>query len=306
VRVGAFLFIDSGRTARGGDDLEAYVKEVRGAAERGFASVWSAQVFGLDALTAVAIAGREVSGIGFGTAVVPTYTRHPQAMAQAALTTQIAAGGRLTLGVGLSHRFVVEDRWGYSFDKPVRHMREYLSALMPFLAGEDVDVQGETVKASGRLPVPEGLHTPVVVAALGTQMLRLAGRVADGTVTWMAGPDTVGNHIAPTIVRAASDAGRPPPRVVVALPVAVTDDEGAARSKAAHVFAMYGNIPSYRAMLDREGVDGPADVAIVGDQAAVTARINELFERGATEFVGSPFDNRERTLDTLAALAGGQ
>jgi F420-dependent oxidoreductase-like protein len=306
VRVGLFLFIDSGRRVRGSDDLEVYVNEARGAAERGFDSVWSAQVFGLDVLTAVAVAGHEVPGIRFGTAVVPTYTRHPQAMAQAALTTQVAAGGRLTLGIGLSHKFVVEGRWGYSFDKPVRHMREYLNALIPFLAGEDVDVKGETLKASGRLPVPEGLQTPVVVAALGTQMLRLAGSVADGTVTWMAGPDTVGNHIAPTITKAASDAGRPPPRVIVALPVAVTDDEAAARSKAAHVFTMYGNIPSYRAMLDREGAKGPADVAIVGNEAAVAARINELFDRGATEFVASPFDNRERTQDALAALAGGQ
>src|SRR4051794_38618361 len=141
------LFVENGRTGRGGDDLEAYVNDVRDAAARGFASVWSPQVFGLDVLTGIAIAGREVPGIAFGTAVIPTYSRIPQSMAQHALTTQFAVGGRLTLGVGLSLKVVIENMWGLSFDKPVRHMREYLSALIPFLAGDQVNVQGESLKA---------------------------------------------------------------------------------------------------------------------------------------------------------------
>ena len=296
------LFVENGRTAGGGDDLEGYVNDVRDAAARGFASVWSPQVFGLDVLTSIAVAAREVPGIGFGTAVIPTFTRHPQALAQQALTTQFAAGGRLVLGIGLSHKLVVEGMWGYSFDKPVRHMREYLSALVPFLNGESVNVEGETLKAVGKIQVPDGLQTPVVVAALGTQMLKLAGSVTAGTVTWMTGPDTVANHVAPTITQAARDAGRPDPRIVVALPVAVTDDEDSARSKAAHVFTVYGTLPSYRAMLDREGATGPADVAIVGDEASVAGRIKEVLDKGATDFVAAPFDNRERTLDLLASL----
>src|SRR3954467_14964792 len=185
------LFVETGRTKNGGADLEAFVNDVRDAAARGFDSVWSNQVFGLDVLTAIAIAGREVPGIDFGTAVIPTYSRHPQSLAQAALTAQFSVGGRLTLGIGLSHKVVVEGKWGLSFDKPVRHMREYLSALVPFLAGDSVSFEGETLKAVGKIQVPDGLQTPVVVAALGTQMLRVAGSMTDGTVTWMTGPDTV-------------------------------------------------------------------------------------------------------------------
>src|SRR3954454_280606 len=123
------LFVESGSTKGGGADLDRYVDQVRDAAARGLESVWSPQVFGLDVLTAIAIAGREVPGIAFGTAVIPTYLRHPQSLAQHVLTTQFATGGRLTLGIGLSHKVVVEGMWGLSFDKPVRHMREYLSAL---------------------------------------------------------------------------------------------------------------------------------------------------------------------------------
>jgi F420-dependent oxidoreductase-like protein len=297
------LFVETARTARGAADLDAYVDAVRSAADRGFASVWSPQVFGLDVLTAIAIAGRAVPGIGFGTAVIPTFTRHPQALAQHALTTQFAVDGRLTLGVGLSHKTVVEGRWGIPFEKPVRHMREYLAALLGFLRGEDVNVEGETLKAVGRLQIPEGLQTQVVVAALGPQMLRLAGTAAHGTVTWMAGAGTVAKYVVPTITEAAHQAGQADPRVVVALPVAVTDDVQATRSKAAHVFSVYGNLPSYRAMLDREGAEGPADVAIVGDEATVNRAVRGILDSGATEFVASPFDNRERTVDCLAALA---
>jgi alkanesulfonate monooxygenase SsuD/methylene tetrahydromethanopterin reductase-like flavin-dependent oxidoreductase (luciferase family) len=133
-------------------------------------------------------------------------------------------------------------------------------------------------------------------------MLHLAGTQTDGTITWMTGPKTVGSHIVPHLTRAADEAGRPSPRVIVALPVAVADDEAAARERASRAFAIYGGLPSYRAMLDREGAEGPADVAIVGDAASVRAQIEQVFAQGATEFVASPFHETERTLEVVAGL----
>lgn len=293
MRVGVFT---------GSQVLDDLVSDVRSVAEMGFASAWVPQVFGLDALTAVAIAGREVPGIDLGTSVVPTYTRHPSAMAISALTTQAASGGRLTLGIGLSHQVVVEGMWGYSFDRPARHMKEYLSALLPLLRDKSVSFSGETIKAMGQLQVRDVPAPPVVVAALAPQMLKLAGAVADGTVTWMTGPKTVGAHIVPQITRAADEAGRPSPRVVVGLPTAVVDDESEARERAANSFVIYGGLPSYRAMLDREGAEGPADVAIVGDEASVRSQIEAVFAQGATEFLVVPFMNRQRTLEAVAEI----
>jgi F420-dependent oxidoreductase-like protein len=297
VRVG--LFIDSQR-------LDEFVERVRTAKEAGLASAWAPQIFGLDALTALAVAGREVDGIELGTSVVPIYVHHPSALAIQALTTQAACDGRLTLGIGLSHQVVVENMWGYSFDKPLRQMREYLAALIPLLTEKKVAYQGEVVKAMGQLMVRDVPAPQVVVAALAPGMLKLAGTVADGTITWMTGAKTAGSHIVPHITSAADEAGHSAPRVIVELPVAVTDDEAEARERAGNVFAVYGGLPSYRAMLDREGAQGPADVAIVGNEASVRSQIEEIFAQGATEFVGAPFDNRERTIELLADLAAAK
>ena len=300
MRLGVFL--DNTRSNGGARALTEYVDSVRGIAERGFPSIWSPQIFGFDALTAISVAAREVGGVDFGTAVIPIYGRHPMHLFQQALTTQVVAEGRLTLGIGLSHQPVVENMWGYSFEKPARFMREYLEVLGALRSGGSVNVQGESLKAQGSVAIPEGFDLPIVVAALGTNMLSIAGRLAEGTVTWMTGPQTVSDHIAPTISKAAADAGRMPPRIVMALPVAVTDDESGARERAASTFQVYGFLPSYRAMLDREGASGPADVAIVGSKQHVHDTIRSMEERGVTEFVTVPFDNTEATLDAVAEL----
>ena len=290
-------------TTIGGRSVDDIVAATRAAAEAGMHSVWSSQIFGLDALTALAIAGREVPGIALGTGVVPTYPRHPMMLAAQARTVQQASGGRLHLGIGLSHQVVIEGMLGMSFDRPLRHMREYLSILVPLCEGEPSDFAGETLTGRVTLDVPCD-PVPVLVAALGEKMLRLAGATTAGTMTWMTGPRTIDEHIAPTINDAAADAGRPAPRVVVSLPVAVTDDPSAARATAAELFAIYGTLPSYRAMLDREGVEGVADVAIVGDESEVRDRITALLDGGATEFVAAPFENLGRTTALLAELAG--
>jgi F420-dependent oxidoreductase-like protein len=286
----------------GPDALTVVRDEIRRAADDGFASAWKSNIFGLDALTALAVAGGQVPGIELGTAVVPTYPRHPAALAQQARTTALAVGDRLTLGIGPSHKVVIEDMYGHSFDKPVRHVREYLSILSPLLDGQPVSFTGETLRANIELSVPNRERVPVVLAALGPQMLKLAGERTDGTVLWMTGPKTVREHIVPTITAAARDAGRPAPRVICVLPVCVTDDFDGAKARAAKLFEVYGQLPSYRAMMDREGAAGPADIAIIGDENAVTTRIEALAEAGVTDFVAGSFARGEEAERTRALL----
>ena len=282
------------------DELVAAAEEAEAA---GFDSFWIAQIFGLDALTALAVTGRTVGRIELGTAVVPTYPRHPMMLAGQALTTQSAVGDRLALGIGLSHQIVVENLWGYSYAKPLRHMREYLEALLPLLRGESVAVTGEDITSIGSLDIPGPSAPPVIIAALGPKMLELAGSTGCGTITWCTGERTLLDHVVPSITRAAEAAGQPAPRVVAGLPICVTDDPDAARALIAEQLAMYGELPSYRAMLDREGVDGPADVAIVGTEAEVAAALARLDDGGVTEFsavIAAPTpQDRQRTWDLL-------
>ena len=282
------------------DELIAAATEAEAA---GFDSFWIAQIFGLDALTALAVVGRTVDRIELGTAVVPTYPRHPMMLAGQALTTQSAVGDRLALGIGLSHQIVVEDLWGYSYKKPLRHMREYLEALLPLLRGESVAVTGEDITCIGSIDIPGPSAPGVIVAALGAKMLELAGSTGCGTITWCTGERTLLDHVVPSITRAAEAAGQPAPRVVAGLPICVTDDPDAARALIAEQLAMYGGLPSYRAMLDREGVDGPADVAIVGDESEVAAQLARLADGGVTEFsavISAPTpQDRQRTWDLL-------
>ena len=285
------------------DETVARMAEV---AARGFSAVWLPQSSGFDALTLLTLVGREVDGVELGTSVVPTYPRHPVALAAQALTVNAAIGARLVLGIGLSHRVTIERTYGMSYDRPARHMREYLDALMPLLRDGAVDVDGETVSAHAQLTVPGATAPTVLLAALQPRMLALAGGAADGTITWCTGPVTLERQVVPLLRAAAEEAGRPVPRVVVALPTIVTDDEAHGRAAAGEQLAGYGDLPVYRAVLDAEGVDGPADVSVVGNEAAVTAHLERLRSVGATDFVAIPTgsdDDRRRTLDHLASLA---
>ncbi len=302
MRIGTGLAEPAGPGALG-----ALADQISAAAADGFSSAWLSNIFGLEALTALAVAGRDVPGIELGTAVVPTYPRHPAVLAQQAMTADLALGGRLTLGIGLSHQIVIQDMYGYSFDAPARHMREYLSVLLPLLAGEPAAFDGATVHAHIGLSVPRSPRKlPVLLAALAPRMLRLAGERADGTVLWMTGPATVRDYIVPSISQAAAAAGRPSPRVVCMLPVCVTDDPARARADADKAMAIYGQLPSYRAMLDRERAAGPGDVAIVGDEDAVAAQIRALADCGVTDFVAAEYargSDGPRTRALLRVLA---
>jgi F420-dependent oxidoreductase-like protein len=299
MRIGIFGGDTAGRT------IDNVVQAAREAEQDGFSNYSLPQIFALDAMAVLAIVAREVPRIELATGVVPTYSRHPVAMAQQALTVQAASGGRFVLGIGLSHQIVVENMFGLSFDKPLRHMREYLAALVPLLRDRKVDFDGETVRTHAALGTTEIPPPPVLIAALGPKMLELAGTVTEGTVTWMTGPATLSTYTVPTITAAAERAGRPAPRIFASLPISVTNDTAAARERAAAEFQVYGILPSYRAMLDREGAITPGDVAIVGDDAIVSKAVGQLADAGVTDFIATIFGSREdrdRTRDLLKSL----
>lgn len=262
------------------DGLIAQAKRVE---QMGFDSLWIANMFGLEAIMAMALIGRETSRIKLGTAVVPTYPRHPMVMAQMAATAQAASKGRFILGIGLSHKPVIEGALGMSFDKPARHMREYLQILGPLLRNEKVQFAGELYKTNGQISVAESQGVPLVVAALGDVMLNIAGQLADGTITWMVGPKTLENHIIPKITKAAKEAGKPTPRIVAGMPFALVPDKEAVRDRLERGLKMYGTLASYRAMLDKEGLKGPADLACAGSEKELRASIQRLRDIGVTD-----------------------
>lgn len=284
--------------------IDGLRSDVEQAARLGFGSYWTPQIFDLDALTALAVIATEVPDIRLGTAVIPTYPRHPMMLAQQALTVNQVAGGRLDLGIGLSHKPVVEGMWGISFDKPVDHMSDYLTILMALLHEGSISHSGGSVTSRGGIGVKADAP-PVLVAALGPKMLELTGRLADGTITWMTGPVTVAEHTTPTITGAAEAAGRPAPQVIAAAPVCITDDVDGARERAARDFGFYGDLPSYRAMLDREGLEHSWDIALIGTLDEVATGLQRYVDAGATTVVASIFgtsDDRAHTAEQLATL----
>ena len=297
----------------GADGGSATLDDVIGIAQRaeaaGMDSVWMANIFSFDAISTLALIGRETKRIALGTAVTPTYPRHPTAIAQQALTTAAASGNRFTLGIGLSHQLVIENMLGMSYDAPAKHMREYLSVLMPLARRETVTFHGEQYRVNGiTLDVPGADRMPVVVAALGPVMLKIAGELADGTNTWMVGPKTMASHIIPKLKEGADAAGRSAPRVVGGYPMILTTKPDEARQKIAQGLTIYGQLPSYRAMLDREGVAGPADIAIAGDENTLRGELKRLEDIGVTDFNAAIMDVEEgayaRTLEFLSSLKG--
>jgi F420-dependent oxidoreductase-like protein len=275
----------------------------------GFDHAWMPGIpNGPDILTLLAVAGRATSRIEIGSAVVPAFLRHPAALATQALVVDDALGGRFTLGIGLSHRKVVEDHLGLSYERPAAYMRDYLAILRPLLATHAADHAGERLRTRLWLDVaPSASAPPVMLAALGPQMLALAGRVADGVMTWMTGLATLEHHIVPSVVAAANDAGRPAPRVLISLPILLTDDRAAGVDRANDEFAVYGRLPAYQAVLSREGAS-PGEVALVGDERELTKAIGRLRDVGVTDFQATPFgdpDTAERTIEFLSTRPGG-
>jgi len=293
--------------------LAESVAQVFSAEAERFDSVWLPQLptFGFDALTVIALAGTKTERIELGTAVLPTFSTHPLIMAKQALTAQVACGGRLTLGLGLSHQPMIEDVMGLSYDRPARHMREYLAVTKSLINDGRVEFEGRVFQVQAELTVKEAQPVPIVIAALAPRMLRMAGEIVDGTATWMAGVRTIGDYIVPRIQAAAQSAARPQPRVIVGLPVAVTDDPQGARNTAARVYERYGQLTNYRRLLDIEGVEGPSEVAVLGNEAQVEQQLRAFASAGATEFMASILPVGEdaegsvaRTRSLLGSLVG--
>lgn len=277
-----------------GDTLRMILERAHEAADAGVDSIWLSQGVDIDAITVAALIGREVPGIGIGTAAVPMYPRHPLVTAAQARTAQIATDGRFRLGIGLGTRAGIESTFGVPFERPIRHLRDYLRVLRSVFETGTADVEGPTVTAHLPTASPTGPRTgvtppiPLLVAAMGPQALRAAGELADGTLPYLAGPRTIAESIVPTIVAAARAAGRPDPTIAVGVPAAVTAEVAETRAHAARALAAYGDVPSYRAVLDAEGAAHPADLALIGDEDTVAAGIRRYLEAGATDVRISP------------------
>lgn len=302
MRIGIGLGLSGGEPT-----LADLVGDARRAEDAGFASAWLPNYTrSFDALTVLAVAGTETSRIELGSFVVPTYPRHPSALAQQALSVQAATGNRLALGIGLSHKVVIEDQLGLDYSRPIAHMREYLTVLNGLLSGEPLTHAGELYRVAAQVRVPQATPPPVIVAALGPDMLRLSGRLADGTATWMGGLAYLRDTAVPTITAAATRAGRPAPRIVAGLPVCVTTDAAAARETASRQFEPYGRLPSYRATLDRGGADGPGDIAVVGDARSVQEHLQQFAAAGVTDLnaaiFAAPGGSPQATYELLASL----
>jgi F420-dependent oxidoreductase-like protein len=291
----------------GGATVDRMVEQAKQAEGDGFTSLWYASAVAGDPLIAMAIAGHGTTTIELGTSVLQTYTCHPTLQASRAAAT-VAAMGRpgLTLGIGPSHQPVIEMMHGLDFGHPGRHTDEYVQIIAALLRGEQVSFRGEDFRVNAPAPaLPHG-EIPVLVAALGPRLLRVAGQHTAGTILWMGNARAVESHVAPLLNAAASAAGRPAPRIVAGLPVAVHDDVPEARGVAAAQFSMYGTLPNYQRILAHGGVDGPAEAAIVGDEASVGAQIEALFAAGATDVWAAPFpvgdDRKASTARTRALL----
>ena len=302
MRIGMMI----GEGAGESPNLDEIIQRAQRIEAAGLSTGWMAHIFAYDAMSLLALVGRETKRIELGTAVVPTYPRHPVVMAQQALTTQAASKGRFTLGIGLSHQVVIEKMYGLSYARRISHMREYLSVLKPLLRGESVKYRGKEYSVNMGLNVPRATPVPVAMAALGPQMLDLCGREATGTITWMAGQKALREHVVPRITAAAREAGNQPPRIIAGMPIAIANDRTKALEVAAKVFHVYRDLPAYRTMLNREGAQEPVDVALVGDPATVKDEIKRLEDIGVTDLCAFVFHAEpgafERTIDFLSSL----
>ncbi len=267
----------------GQEDLQGAVEDILRAEQEAFHTVWVPHVLALDALTILAVAGQTSKKIGLGTAVVPIQPRHPSALAQQALSTAETCEGRFSLGIGLSHKLLMEDMLGLNYSKPAAHMREYLQVLIPLLRGRAVDFKGAHYQVRMELQHKPRRRIELLVAALGPLMLSLAGEMAAGTITWMTGPRTLEQHIIPRLHQAAAPKKRAQLRVVAGFPVLLTRNREQSRAALEKQLKIYGQLPSYQAMLEREGVQKPSDIALVGDEAELRRQLLRLKDIGVSE-----------------------
>ena len=312
MRIGLMIGPEKGRYPM---KVARLVADAEAAEQAGFHSIWVPQLPGdFDALTAIALMGRATDRVELGTAVLPIQTRHPVAMAQQALSNQAVCEGRFTLGLGPSHHWIVEDMLGLSYDKPARQVRDYLEVLNAAFAGPGpVDVENDSYRVHNPLDVTD-IATPVLLAALAPVMLRIAGEHASGTILWMADERAIGEHVLPRISKAAADAGRPDPRIVAGVPVAlcIDDEVDDARAWANQVLGHAEYSPNYQRLLEHGDATDVGDVLAAGDETAVVDRLRSFRDAGVTDLAvrvlplgedrAARIESHERVTRLLASL----
>jgi F420-dependent oxidoreductase-like protein len=314
MRIGLMVGPERGRY---GAKVERLVEAARGAEDAGLASVWIPQIPDeFDALTAAALVGAGTSRIEVGTAVVPVQPRHPIALAQQALSVQAVCAGRLTLGLGVSHHWIIGDMLGLPYERPAVTMRSYLDVLDRAFAGPGpVDVENELFRVHNPLDITDITPTPVLLAALGPVMLELAGARTAGTILWMADERAISSHVVPHITAAAEAAGRPPPRIVAGVPVCLCRDEevDAAIHRANRILSEAEVSPNYQRLLDAGDARNAGDLLAAGSETAVEKRLRSFADAGATDLsvrvvpLGEDRDERvasaRRTRELVSSLA---
>ncbi len=314
MRVG--LMIGSDKERSRSERVAGLIDDVRVIDEAGFTSLWLPQIPGyLDAMTAIAVIGHATQRIELGTAVVPIQTRHPIAMAQQALTTHALCAGRFTLGLGVSHHWIVSDQLGLPYERPAALMRDYLRVLSAAFAGPGpVDVENDSYRVHSPLDVIDATPLPILIAALAPVMLRIAGELTSGTILWMADERAIGDHVVPRITKVASAAGRPAPRVVAGVPVALcaNRDVDAARTYASEVLGHAHFSPNYERLLEHGDAKDVGDTMAAGDESAIAARLQRYRDAGVTDLAArivplgddaaARTASRRRTQEFLATL----
>ncbi len=298
------------------DKVARLAADAAAAEAAGFSSLWVPQIpDDFDALTAVTVMGQATQRVEIGTAVLPIHSRHPIAMAQQALSTQAVCNGRLTLGLGPSHHWIVEGMFGLSYDRPAHQVRTYLEVLAAAFAGPGpVDVENDRYRVHNPLDITDITPTPILLAALAPVMLRMAGELADGTILWLADERAISEHVVPRITKAAADAGRPEPRVVAGVPVALCRDNevDGARERANQLLGHAEYSPNYQRLLEHGNATDVGDILAAGDEQAVRNRLESFRDAGVTDVsvrtlpIGSTRDERraskQRTLEFLSSL----
>jgi F420-dependent oxidoreductase-like protein len=315
VRIGVMVGPERGRYST---KIERLLADAQWAEDAGLASLWVPQIpDDFDALTMATLIGARTSRIEIGTAVVPIQPRHPIALAHQALSVQAVCEGRLTLGLGVSHHWVIDEMLGLSYERPAATMEAYLDVLDQALAGPGmVDVENEKFRVHNPLDITDLSPTPVLIAALGPMMLRLAGERADGTILWLADERAIGSHVAPLLTSAAERAGRPAPRIVAGVPVCLCRDDEVevAVNRTNRILSEAEVSPNYQKLLDRGDARAVGDILAAGTEASIAKRLRSFADAGTTDLsvrvvpIGETRDEKlesaRRTRDYVASLAG--
>ena len=314
MRIGVMIGPERGDSAR---KVGRMIEDVEWAEAAGLDTAWIPQIpTDFDALLAVALMGVRTTRIELGTAVIPLQAQHPIALARQAMSTQAATGGRLALGIGPSHHWIVRDMLGLPYHRPAAFTRDYLDVLDAAFRGPGpVDIENETFTVHNPLDLGLIAPMPVLIAALGPVMLALAGERADGTVLWMADERAVADHVVPRITKAAENAGRPAPRIVAGIPVCLCRpaEVDAARERADRILGEAEISPNYQRLLEYGDAQSIGDLCAAGDEAAIMARFRRFADAGVTDLsvrllpIGEGRDeliaSKRRTRDMLAGIA---